>query len=203
MFDRGTSVSVSENCGAVLVRGEDGAEWMRIDSEGRSVKLALFPRNIPKSCVGEAARSVPELKYNILCESTEAAPECKLFLAKLISSGYGEDSARSSAAWCIALDIENLTEAFSENMRYSSLPLGGDITAEASEFFERNGLGEAKRAFVCTVAPMGEELALDEYHSKVIEAFDSSASEDCVVFQQLILDKSITSATLHVLFGGF
>ena len=180
-----------------IIDKEDKA-WMKISSKDSDVHLSVFPKNIPAALIGEGAGTKEELKYNISCNTSERANECKRFLADFIDGGYGEKYNRGEGGWLVGLDLGDLTDVFSENMQYVSFLFDGADIEEVSKSIIN--IKNAKGIFACVCTDY-EEASLDNY-SLIVGKIYEEVSEDCNVIQQCVADKSINNKTvIHILYS--
>ena len=196
MKDEGGYVT-SENKGeSVLIKDNPENTWMKIYSAGKTVELKLFPKNIPKSYIGSEAQANEELTYDILCETEEDAIECKNFLSVFFVIGYGKPDTKRG--WLCALDLEDITHIFSSRVtHYYKISYDMMKTlANAPDYYKERGLKTIKTLFVCT-----HNVNLDEA-DKIAREFSKGVSDDCMIWNQFIIDESMKRETCVYLFSN-
>lgn len=177
---------------------KDNRVWMQISSKENNVILKLFQRNIPGEFIGK--NEGKELTYTLTCQTPEAAFRCKSFLTDFIDRGYGEKWCRGDG-WLIALDLQDITEVLSKEMRYHEFECDkNEISSAVSNFFKESKAKHVKGILICVyVADCKENtlLVCDE----IMEVLHEASHGNCVVVQQCVMDKTIeTKTTVKMLY---
>ena len=197
MLNPECKIESSANCNYII--GKDNRVWMQISSKENNVILKLFQRNIPAEFIGE--NDVKELTYTLTCKTPEAAFRCKSFFTDFIDRGYGEKWCRGEG-WLIALDLQDITEVLSKEMRYHEFECdSNNISNVASNFFKEIGFIDTQNVLVCVYIAHREEN-ISSVYDEIIEALHEASHGNCVVVQQCVMDKIMeTKTTVKMLYG--
>lgn len=184
-------IESSANCNYII--GKDNRVWMQISHVENNVVLKLFPCNVPIEFIGE--NETKELTYKIICENPEAAVRCKGFLADFIDRGYGEKWCRGEG-WLIALDLQDITEVLSKEMRYHEFEYdSNNISNVASNFFKEIRFIDTKNVLLCVYIAHREENTSSVY-DEIMEALHEASHGNYVVVQQCVMDNMIGNKTV-------
>ena len=192
MFKTDCKIEYSAECDYII--GKDNNIWMQISTAGNEVVLKIFPRNIPKEFIGEKAQERAELTYTLICETQEAALNCRRYLADFIDSGYGE-KWYTGDGWLLAMDFQDITDVLTDKMRYSEFKCDNkEVSTTFLNFFEESNLKDAKSILLCVYIASYEKNTLIGYN-EITEKLHEATSKNCVIMQQCLVDKIIENNT--------